>query len=449
MWTPIISILALTSIREVMAFSFLKNTRPFGTTLVKYRGRVTNSSPLSTFVHVESPPFTTRIHSTTLSKSFYTSPERTKITANDKDISIADTPLGSASASHLLNGLDIYEVRAEDDHPLSVYGINSKFFDEAEAEASTVDESTIKRRPILLLHGRTWSAVPVYHLLGGENGHEDGEKSRSLMEAMYSAGLQPYCMDFRGFGGTPMDGTKSVIPYQCVKDVESVMEFIASRHMDNCLIDDDGASSSSGTNNLPALLGWSQGALVAQLYAQKKPEMISKLVLYGSIYDPMINYPRSPLYRHRQVYDTPENGDPNTDHAPNMRDNTFNSAIEDFTVEGSIPPEPAILFAEAALLADPYKAEWKFLSQFNCLDPARVHVPTLIVAGDQDPYAPLRVQAELFTNLARGVDRTWSIIADADHAAHLLDGRERFTNIVKSFVENSKQGESDGCGLLK
>jgi len=239
-----------------------------------------------------------------------------------------------------------------------------------------------------------------------------------------------------------MDGTKSVIPYQCVLDVESAMDFIASRHVLNCPIDED----EPHTNNLPALLGWSQGALVAQLAAQKKPEMISKLILYGSIYDPMINYPRSPLYRHKQVYD---NGDEEDVNLSKVRDNTFNSAIEDFTVEGSIPPEPAILFAEAALLADPFKAEWKFLSQFNTLDPARVNVPTLVVAGDQDPYAPLRVQADLYTNLARGVDRTWSIIADADHAVHLLDGRERFTNIVKSFVENSKQGESDGCGLLK
>jgi hypothetical protein len=45
--------------------------------------------------------------------------------------------------------------------------------------------------------------------------------------------------------------------------------------------------------------------------------------------------------------------------------------------------------------------------------------------------------------LGRGVDRTWSIIADADHAVHLLDnGRERFVSIVTSFVENSKKGET-------
>jgi len=48
--------------------------------------------------------------------------------------------------------------------------------------------------------------------------------------------------------------------------------------------------------HLPALLGWSQGALVAQLVAQKSPHLLSKLVLYGSIYDPLVRHPRRPLY---------------------------------------------------------------------------------------------------------------------------------------------------------
>lgn len=63
------------------------------------------------------------------------------------------------------------------------------------------------------------------------------------------------------------------------------------------------------------------------------------------------------------------------------------------------------------------------------------------VAGDQDPYAPLHMQGELFANLGRGSDRTWSILADADHAVHLLDGRARFANIVTSFIQNGKRSE--------
>ncbi len=335
------------------------------------------------------------------------------ISPSDKEM-VANTPLFK-TASSLLDGLDTYIIKAEDGHPISLYGIKSN-------QAQSKEGFPTKRRPILMLHGRTWSSVPVYHLLGGEN-QSESHHSRSLMETFYKVGLQPYAMDFRGFGGTPRDVTNSVIPNRCVMDVECALEYIAKKHSRNKDFD----------HHLPALMGWSQGALVAQLLAQKSPQTISKLILYGSIFDPMVRYPRQPLF---------VNG---TDGSCENIDaeNTFNAAIEDFTVEGSIPPAAAIEFAEAALASDPIKARWKFLCQFNNCDPARVHVPTLVVAGDQDPYAPLRVQSELFTNLGRGADRTWSIIADADHAVHMLDGgKDRFVNLVKSFVENGKKGES-------
>jgi len=368
---------------------------------------------------------------------------------------LSQTPLGKDDASHLLNGLDVYTIYSHDDqkHPISLYGIHSI---EKEQESDNndndndTDTDTYKykykyknRRPILLLHGRTWSSVPVYHLLGGEQEQSSStstlssttsspSSSRSLMEALYEKGLQPYALDFRGFGGTPSDSSNVVTPNTCVCDVGYALDFITKKHS---LASSSSTSSSTSSQqqqqqqqqqHLPALLGWSQGALVAQLFAQKSPHLISKLVLYGSIYDPLISYPPIPLYSNGT---TTNNNNNNDIHDHNRIPNTFNAAIEDFTIEGSIPPEPATKFAQAALLSDPYKANWYNLSQFNNLDPARITVPTLVVAGDQDPYAPIRVQASLFEHLGRGADRTWSIIADADHAVHLLDeGRERFVN---------------------
>ncbi len=44
-------------------------------------------------------------------------------------------------------------------------------------------------------------------------------------------------------------------------------------------------------------------------------------------------------------------------------------------------------------------------------------------------------QAELFTNLRGGVDKVWTIIANADHAVHLSDERRRFVENVKNFLE--------------
>jgi pimeloyl-ACP methyl ester carboxylesterase len=349
------------------------------------------------------------------------------------------TPLGKHGQA-LLQGLDVYTVPAlGDDHPLAVYGIHST----TTTRQSLDKESNMQqqqRRPILLLHGRTWSAVPVYHLLGGHgsgsstessyhdeesattngsttntNSNTTPEPSRSMMEALWHKGLQPYTMDFRGFGGTPPDATGYVEPLRCVHDAETVLTWIHTRH-------------AMADHDYPALLGWSQGALIAQLLAQKPKPPVSKLILYGSIYDPLVRYPREPLYQMRKVNTT-------------IIQNTMDDAMEDFTIEGSIPPTPARKFAEAALLSDPIKAVWKHSYQFNNCDPARVHCPTMVIAGDQDPYAPLHVQQELFCNLGRGSDRTWSILADSDHAVHLLQGRDRFMSSIVSFILNGKRSE--------
>lgn len=72
-------------------------------------------------------------------------------------------------------------------------------------------------KPILLLRGRTWSSVPVFRLLGGPKNNNGRHESRSLMEALLAKELQPYCMDFRGFGGTHPGETGFVKPYVASK----------------------------------------------------------------------------------------------------------------------------------------------------------------------------------------------------------------------------------------
>jgi len=237
-----------------------------------------------------------RLSSSTSSSS---SSPVTKKTGAKPSLRFEDTPLGKNGA-HLLDGLDHYTVPAMDDgHPLSVYGISSS------DPIQSKDSKTLK--PILLLSGRTWSSVPVYHLLGGPVNRKKYGESRSLMEALLAKGLQPYTMDFRGFGGTHPDETGTVEPYRCVHDCETVLEWISKRH------------GLRASDDPPALLGWSQGALVAQLAAQKARPALSKLILYGSIYDPLVRYPREPLYR----LNTPDQ---------KVIENQFDDAIEDFTV---------------------------------------------------------------------------------------------------------------------
>lgn len=209
---------------------------------------------------------------------------------------------------------------------------------------------------------------------------------------------------------------------KCVSDAVSVLNWIRNKH-----------SNEDGNGSAPSLLGWSHGALIAQIMAQRHPEALSKLILYSSIYNPNIKYSIPP----------PETEDPHWGHTDHddfpvhemATCNAYDNAMEDFTNEGMFPPLSAKLFAEAALVSDPIKVQWWNLHQLNECHPNLVNVPTMVIAGDQDPYAPPQTQAELFTNLGRDVDRTWSIIARADHSGHLSDERHRFVDNMTDFLQ--------------
>ena len=333
------------------------------------------------------------------------------------------------------------------------------------------NNDSITRTPVLLLHGRTWSSVPVYHLIGNKgtnnnNNNNDGDDDNnfSLMEALYNTGyIQPYTMDFRGFGGTPKDNDGYVEPLKCVRDVISVLKWIHQTENDETT---EAAAP-------PALLGWSHGALIAQIVAQRHPEHLSKLILYSSIYNPNIKYSIPPPYedsiekKQRQSSSHSSSSSSSarllghTDHddfplhemtAPNE----YDLAMADFTnyfdtfkpnnnnkhstgqQQQYQPPKSAKLFANAALISDPIKAQWWNLHQLNECHPSQLtSTPTMVIVGDNDPYSPSVLQAELFCNLGSvGVDRVWSIIANADHAVHLSEERGRFVQSVGSFLQS-------------
>ncbi|KAL7471015.1 hypothetical protein ACHAXS_013530 [Conticribra weissflogii] len=358
-----------------------------------------------------------------------------------------DTPLSGAKAASLLRRLDAFSVMADDDHhPIAVYTI-SQNDDDAKDEAIGNKK---ERTPLLLLHGRTWSSLPVYHLMGGARSSDtiSGEHgSRSLMEALYNTHeIQPYAMDFRGFGGTPKDDSGFVEPSRCVLDVVSVLNWMTEREKERNKIssacekkNNDSAADSDDESDpevRPALLGWSHGAMIAQLVAQRHHDALSKLILYASIYNPNIKYPIPPPIQ--PLTETPTKGHTDHDDFPLFSQNLaaipneFDGAMEDFTNIG--PPIPARQFAEAALLTDPIKVQWWNLHQFNECHPSLVKVPTMVIAGDMDPYASMATQVELFTNLGKGVDRVWSVIGDADHAVHLSEERGRFVEKIRSFL---------------
>jgi pimeloyl-ACP methyl ester carboxylesterase len=278
----------------------------------------------------------------------------------------------------------LHRVRADDGHMLALWGM-------APARA---------RGAIVLLHGRTWSGRPDFDL------QVPGEQ-RSTMDALVREGYSAYALDLRGYGGTPRDATGWTTPDRAEADVTAALQFVAARH--------DGSP--------PAVLGWSLGSLTAQLAAQRHPELVSALILYG--------YPRGPDH----VYAPPPEGEPEVE--PARLQTTAEAAAEDFIVPGAITPIAIEAFVAAALAADPIKADWRSSEQWNALDPGQIDVPVMVIHGEADPYAPVQTQARLFERI-KHADRQWVIVAGCDHAAHLENCGPRFVHAVVTFLQRPR-----------
>jgi pimeloyl-ACP methyl ester carboxylesterase len=226
------------------------------------------------------------------------------------------------------------------------------------------------------------------------------------MDALVHHEFAVYGVDLRGYGETPRDDTGWLTPQRAAQDVAAVLQWVHDRHPQQ---------------DAPILLGWSMGSLVAQLCAQRHPDAMSGVVLYG--------YPRDP--------DTSHPAGPPADAAPPRVRTTAKAAAEDFIRPEVISRAAIEAFVEAAVRADPIRADWRAMNELDALDPAKVGMPTLLIHGEHDPYAPVPAQAKLFARLGHP-DRAWVIVAGGDHAAHLEDTKDRFVHAVVSFVRRPR-----------
>jgi pimeloyl-ACP methyl ester carboxylesterase len=246
---------------------------------------------------------------------------------------------------------------------------------------------------VLLLHGRTWSALPDFDL------KVPGEQ-RSVMIALNRQGYTTYALDMRGYGSTPRDEPGWLTPERAAADLTGVLKWIATRE-----------------HRKPTLVGWSMGSLVAHLTAQQQPKLMNNLVLYG--------YPRDPA--------VPTEATPTPDPPP-RETNTRERAESDFISPDVTPRSVIEAYVQAALTADPVRVDWRELEQFNALSPSKIVTPTLLIQGERDPLTPAAAQARLFTNLGTA-DKQWVVLAGADHAALIEDTLPAFVAAIVAFIE--------------
>jgi pimeloyl-ACP methyl ester carboxylesterase len=253
------------------------------------------------------------------------------------------------------------------------------------------------RGAILLIHGRTWSALPDFDL------QVPGER-HSVMQALNDKRYSAFALDLRGYGNSPRDATGWITPDRAARDVLTALEWLSRE------------KQVSG----PTLVGWSQGSLVSQLVAQRQPHLISNLVLFG--------YPRNSA--------KPAVAPP-APVAPLREPNTRERAASDFITPQAISQKVIDAYVAAALAADPIRADWRELERFDELDPAKVTTPTLVIHGERDPLTPIEAQAALFTRLGTG-DRQWVVLPNADHAALIERSEGAFIAAIVAFVSRPR-----------
>ena len=251
------------------------------------------------------------------------------------------------------------------------------------------------REAILLVHGRTWSALPDFDL------QVEGE-DLSLMDGLVDEGYAVFAVDLRGYGKTPRDDTGWITPNRAADDVAIVLEWI----------DQQRAWAAK-----PHLFGWSMGSTISQLAVQRHPGVAASLTLFGYWRDPDSVFPP----------DAPGI-------EPLEEANTAENAASDFITPGSISRRAIDTYVRAALDADPVRVDKRGLDQYNALDGARIEVPTLVIVGEHDPIAPPDIQAKLYAGLGTG-HKQYVTVPGGDHAAFLESPRAYFIHALVAFLE--------------
>ena len=299
-------------------------------------------------------------------------------------MALAGLAPNSAGAQRIVAAAHVrqFAVRADDGHRLVVWS----------------RRPARPRGAILLLHGRTWSALPNFDL-------QVPNQHLSLMDAFAARGYAVYALDQRGYGATARDSSQWLTPERAARDANEVLAWIRTReHLPVA----------------PALLGYSQGSRTAMLAAIRDSTRMSALVLYG--------FPQSTSAEVRaQLATLP---DPAT---PERRATTIAAAEEDFMSPESTLPGVKAAYGRAAVAADPVRSDWRGERQFAMLDPAALRVPVILINGERDPYAA-RADLGGFMSRVSGVDRSWVVLARSDHAAHLERQRE-FADAVAAFLD--------------
>lgn len=295
--------------------------------------------------------------------------------------------------------------------------------------------------PVILLHGARVPGVGSFDLpvAGG-----------SLAADLARAGHRVFIMDARGYGGStrpaamsgPQQGKPLVNSNEVVRDLDAVVGWVKKR---------------TGHQQV-ALLGWATGGHWAGMYASLKPEQVSHLVVYNSLYGAHAG--------HKTLGPGSDTADPANPNRFNVarfgayRLNTGASLLPSW--DRSIPdadkdkwrdPQVADAYQREALVSDPESGSrnppafrapsgamedsFYLASGRQLWDAAPITARVLIVRSGNDFWSRPEDVTTLQAHLVNAAEVRVVTIANATHYVHLdrsTSGRDKFLAEVMGFL---------------
>ena len=245
-----------------------------------------------------------------------------------------------------------------------------------------IDQDGHKKKPILFVHGVTFSSHEF----------DVDYKDYSLARFFAKHGFEVWLLDIAGFGRSDnvKDGFMPDSDY-AAEDIEAAVRCILER------------------NNLPSMdiLGWSWGTVTSGRFAARYPEMVHRLVLYAPIVAGLGRQDVTEQFHH----------------------NTWGSAASDFQrkADGSIDFD----IAEKAVVSTYIDNAWHYdkdsspnggrrdllvSEDVRLIPTADIKAPVMMIVGSKDPYVSPDLCREAYESLSDKKDSEFVVVNGAAHA---------------------------------
>jgi pimeloyl-ACP methyl ester carboxylesterase len=251
-----------------------------------------------------------------------------------------------------------------------------------------VGDAKKARGIVLLVHGSSMASTPTFDL------QVPGRSDSSIMDVLARAGYDVWCVDMEGYGKSEK-GRDNNAPI--------------SMGADDCLAAATYIRKLRGPRKL-LTYGISSGALRAALFAQRNPELVSRLALDAMVWtgegSPTLEQRAKRLPEFR---------------AKNRRpiDRAFVHSIFNRDHPGSAEDKVVDAFADAILALDdsvPTGTYVDMCANLPVCDPEKITVPTIIMRGQWDGIAGFQDLLKFFDKLPNP-DKSFAVMPGISHAS--------------------------------